>query len=131
MRPILPKGRREHDLLGMRAPGVGPPTLFGASSRGMNVFQKPVNWLRTTKARLEFRGPADSILRGGDVSRGPNAGTKRAFVTDSQGRIVREITSDRVKARVSNSDPSGRTFETFEKIGSPTAEDLRILGQLE
>ena len=92
------------------------------------VVREGTSGLGSTRARLEFRGPANAVIRGGNVGRGPNAGTARAFVTDGEGRIVREITRDRVKVRTPNPNPvTGEIFETFDKAGLPTPEDLRIL----
>lgn len=74
-----------------------------------------------------------TVLRGGDVARGPNAGSKRAFVTDSLGRIVKEITLNRVKVRVSKPNTrTGQPTEIFRKVpGIPSQDDLNILRLLE
>ena len=68
------------------------------------------------------------LIRGTDVAR--RGGGKRAFITDENGRIVREITPQRVKVRVSNTLPDGTVRETFRKIGPPTARDLKILDSI-
>lgn len=109
---------------------AGAPTAAQAA-RGLHVVNKPVMGLRTVQARLAFRGPPSSLLRGGDVARGSHAGSARAFVTDHQGRIIREITRDRVKVRITRTNPDGQVFEQFRKVGPPTAEDLQLLRLVE
>ena len=72
---------------------------------------------------LDIEGPPNSIIRGQPT----RSGGPRAFETDEAGRVVREITPDRVKIR--QIDPkTGREF--FEKSGPPSADDLRILDEL-
>jgi len=78
--------------------------------------------------RLDFVGDPNSIIRGTDVAR--KSGGKRAFVTDANGRVVREIAPQRVKERVSSKLPDGTVREKFRKIGSPSADDLKVLDSL-
>jgi len=85
--------------------------------------------LRNVQDRLDFVGGSNSIIRGTDVAR--KGGGKRASITDANGRIVREITPQRVKERVSNTLPDGTVRETFRKIdGPPSADDLKELDSL-
>lgn len=80
------------------------------------------------KDRLAFQGEPNSIISGGDVAR--KGGGKRAFVTDSNGKIVVEITPHRTKVRIKNTSPDGKTFETFIKAGEPTEAELEILNMI-
>ena len=84
--------------------------------------------MKNSQDQLNFRGDLNSIVREADVAK--KGGGKRAFVTDENGRIIREITPQRVKERVTNPLPDGTTRETFRKIGSPSAEALKILYKL-
>ena len=114
-----------------------PSVLSGASNaiksgQGLTVSKTPIKGMGTAKARLNFRGQKNAVIRGGNVGRGANAGTKRAFVTDSKGRIVKEITTDRVKIRQPNPGPGGWVFEGFVKVkGKPSSSDLDILKMLD
>ena len=102
------------------------------SLRNLKKFKVSPNrapGLRSTQARLDFVGEPNSIIRGSDVARG--SGGKRAFITDENGRIIREITQQRVKVRTANPLPDGRIREVFDKLpGSPSAEDLKVLDRL-
>ena len=91
-----------------------------------NVSSSRAPSLRSTKDRLDFRGEPNSVIRGTDVAR--KGGGKRAFVTDGEGKIIREITPQRSKVRkVTGTNPEGQTFEKFEKIIPTPPEDLKIL----
>lgn len=92
-------------------------------SRNSCIFQSARQTMRYTTLF--------TILRGGDVARGAHAGSKRAFVTDERGRIIREVTQDRVKVRFENEVSSGKVFEGFRKAGPPSAKDLGLLRLLD
>ncbi|WP_341581978.1 RHS repeat-associated core domain-containing protein [Marinobacter metalliresistant] len=103
--------------------------LRGANvTKGLKVSPNRAPGLKNVQDRLNFRGDPNSIVRGADVAR--KGGGKRAFITDENGRIIREITPQRVKERVTNPLPDGTTRETFRKIGSPSADELKILNKL-
>ncbi|KID56180.1 hypothetical protein JF50_18045 [Pseudoalteromonas luteoviolacea] len=63
-----------------------------------------------------------------DVRR--KGGGSRVFITDDKGKIIREITPQRVKERVTNVLPDGSIRESFKKVGAPSADDLKILEKL-
>ncbi|NWO07312.1 MAG: RHS domain-containing protein [Alteromonadaceae bacterium] len=86
--------------------------LRGANvTKGLKVSPNRAPGLKNVQDRLNFRGDPNSIVRGADVAR--KGGGKRAFITDENGRIIREITPQRVKERVTNPLPDGTTRETF------------------
>jgi hypothetical protein len=69
-----------------------------------------------------LKGPPNCYVRGGD---------DRVFETDAQGKVVREISLDRVKSRHENASPSGSVFATMKKSTDPlSAEDLAILRRM-
>jgi hypothetical protein len=69
-----------------------------------------------------LKGPPNSYVRGGG---------DRVFETDAEGKVIRDITPQRVKVRRQNPSPSGVVFEEMEKSGSPvSAEDLVILRRM-
>jgi hypothetical protein len=71
---------------------------------------------------LGLKGPPNSYVRGGG---------DRVFETDGQGKVVREISLDRVKHRRENNSPTGAVFERMKKSDNPlSAEDLAILRRM-
>jgi hypothetical protein len=56
---------------------------------------------------LGLKGPPNSYVRGGG---------DRVFETDGQGKVVREISLDRVKHRRENNSPTGAVFERSEEV---------------
>ena len=96
----------------------------GSFFNGLRISNVNAPALRSVTERLLYRGSPNTILRGTEVNRGDGF---RVFITDTGGKIIKEITSQRVKIRISNIAPDGSLFETFRKIGPPTAEDLKIL----
>jgi len=102
--------------------------VFKVFGRGLKFSSSRAPALRNTKDRLNFRGDPNSIIRGTDVAR--KGGGKRVFITDENGRIIREITPQRVKVRRTNKLPDGSTRDTFRKTGKPTPDDLRILNRV-
>jgi len=103
-------------------------TIFKIFGKSLKLSGIRAPGLRNTKDRLNFRGDPNSVIRGTDVAR--KGGGKRAFITDKDGRIIREITPQRVKIRVTNTLPDGSVRETFRKIGLPSAGDSKILDRL-
>jgi len=89
---------------------------------------KSIQGLKSVQNRLNFKGDPNSVIRGSDVAR--KGGGKRAFITDKNGKIIKEITPQRVKERVSNTLPDGTVRETFKKTGGPSDADLKILDGL-
>ncbi len=53
------------------------------------------------------------------------------FETDAQGKIIRDITPQRVKVRRQHRSPSGLVFEEMEKSDHPVgAEEVVILKRM-
>jgi len=106
-------------------PGVGKG--LKAASKALKVSSTKAPSLIKNKDWLDYTGEANSIIKGADVAR--KGGGKRAFVTDGEGKITKEITKDRTKVRRSNTSPKG-TFEYREKIKPTPKEDLKILDKI-
>lgn len=71
---------------------------------------------------LGLKGPSNSYVRGGG---------DRVFETDAQGKVIREISLERVKTRHGNPSRSGEVFEKMKKSDNPvSAEDLAILRRM-
>lgn len=81
---------------------------------------------RSGNAVLTLKGPANSYVRGGG---------ERVFETDAQGRIIRDITPNRVKIRMEHKTPDGKVFYEMEKTGKPPSGSdkaiLKTMGVLE
>ena len=66
-----------------------------------------------------IRTKPNSFVRGGG---------DHVFETDQHGKVIRDIDPERVKARERHQSPAGQVFEKMEKIGPPSADDLRSFG---
>jgi hypothetical protein len=69
-----------------------------------------------------LKGPSNSYVKGGG---------DRVFETDAQGKVIRDITPQRVKMRKQHKGPDNQIFEEMEKVpGSVSAADLAILRKM-
>jgi hypothetical protein len=68
-----------------------------------------------------IRTKPNSFVRGGGA---------HVFETDRDGKVIRDIDPNRVKARERHRNQVGQVFEKMEKIGPPTADDLEILRRM-
>jgi len=68
-----------------------------------------------------LEGPPNSYIRGGG---------SRVFETDESGRIVRDISPERVKVREINRKSPGEAFGKMKKIGPPSESDIEILRRM-
>jgi hypothetical protein len=69
-----------------------------------------------------LKGPSNSYVKGGG---------DRVFETDAQGKIIRDITPQRVKVRKQHKGPNNEIFEEMEKVpGAVSAADLAILRKM-
>lgn len=119
-------GRLGVKQLGKRAVSVRR-FLVRNTTRIHRVIDSGELVLRTTASRISFRGPPNTLIRG---TIDKTSGLRRAFVTDSRGRIVKEITRGRVKIRRFNRVGDKR-FDFFEKVGKPTARELKVLEKVQ
>lgn len=78
-----------------------------------------LNGGRSGEQVLTLKGPPNSyVLGGGD----------RVFETDSQGKIIRDITPLRYNIRARNTDPQGLVHEFMDKTHrSPRPQDIEVL----
>ena len=68
-----------------------------------------------------IRTKHNSFVRGGG---------DHVFETDQDGKVIRDIDPNRVKARERHHSPAGQVFEKMEKTGSTSADDLEILRRM-
>lgn len=68
-----------------------------------------------------LEGPPNSYVRGGG---------SRVFQTNESGRIVRDISPERVKVLQTDRNPNGEIFRKMTKIGPPTEGDIEILRRM-
>lgn len=52
------------------------------------------------------------------------------FETDDHGKVIRDITPERVKIREEHRNLEGKIFERMEKVGRPNPADLEVLRRM-